>query len=125
MQLPPSFSVTYSLIELSEVGKWSRKKSFLGELYVSLSVDCDDGWSLGAVSFCSIWVVAVCSLVGQGAGRWGLSDVYGHLCSLCLERRFPPFLVVVLVFLLRRVLVVSTSLLLGYRRTLLLSHLCV
>ena len=69
----PSFSVTYSLIELSEVGKLSRKMGFLGEPYVSSSVGCDEGWSLGAFSFCSICVATDCSLVDQGGWTMGFA----------------------------------------------------
>ena len=61
----PSFSVTYSLIEVREVGKSSGKIGFLGEPYVSFSVDCGDGWSSGAFSFCSICVATERSLIEQ------------------------------------------------------------
>ena len=40
---------------------------------MSPSVDCDKDWSLRAFSFCSIWVVAEYSLVGQGSWTMGFA----------------------------------------------------
>ena len=51
MYVFPSFSATYSLIELSEAGKSSGKIGILVEPLVSSSVVCNEGKSSGAFVF--------------------------------------------------------------------------
>ena len=62
----PFFSATYSLIELSDVGKLSGKIDALVEPWLSSLVCCDDGRSSGAFSFGSIWFAMESSLLMRG-----------------------------------------------------------
>ena len=66
MYVSPSFSATYSLIELSDVGKSSVDRNAVEELWLSPSICCDDGRSSGAFSFCSIWFATGSSLLMRG-----------------------------------------------------------
>ena len=63
----PSFSVTYSLIELFDLGKMSGKIDTLLESWVSSLVCCGAGRSSEAFSFGCIWFAMESSLLFKGA----------------------------------------------------------
>ena len=58
--------MTYSLIELRDVGKSSGKIGTWVEPWVSSFVCVDDGWSSRAFSVCSIWVAVDCVVLVRG-----------------------------------------------------------
>ena len=66
MYVSPSFSATYSLIELSDVGKSSVDRNAVEELWLSPSICCDDRRSSGAFSVCSVWVTVDCVVLVRG-----------------------------------------------------------
>ena len=63
MHLSPSFSVTYSLIEMSEMEKSSGKIGDLVETEVSSPFVCNENWSSGAFSVRATCDARVGSLV--------------------------------------------------------------